>query len=635
MNKNTLPNLALITPYPQLGEIVATQCTGIFNCHVYHGSLEKAANIARNLDAEYYDVILSRGGTAEYIEKATAIPVVKILTSTADLLKSLIPLKNHSQHIAFFNYQNYLTDVLLIAQALNITIDEFVFLSHQDMTEQLEQCRRRRYATVTGGFPVANSAKQYAMQGILIENGIESVNSALREALAIVETTKRKARDTARLEIILSSITEGIIVTNDNNEIQFFNHSAEKIFGLSAAQVIGKPVDNIIKNTRINQVLLTAAPEIRELQELDNTSIITSRVPIFMGKRCIGVVCSFTDTPQIEKAERIVRGKLKKKGLTARYTFDHILTANRDMQAIKKLAQIYARTDSPVMIYGESGTGKELFAQSMHNHSLRNHGPFVAINCAAIPESLLESELFGYEGGAFTGARREGKAGLIELAHQGTLFLDEIGELPMTIQSRLLRVLQEYEIMHIGGKEVIPVDVRIIGATNRSLEKMSEEGTFRRDLYYRLNVLPLAVPPLRERPEDIRYLAGMFLCELNAEHLLTQFLDLFSSWPWPGNVRELRFILERLALLSGEFPSSSLYELLTLTGFSLVDSARPTTVNDNVVVDLNKTTLKAIVRDIERQVIALYLRRYNNDQQKVAHHLGISKMSLWRKLQDD
>lgn len=301
MTKNLLPNLALITPYPQLAEIVTEQSTGIFNCHVYHGSLEKAASIARNLDSEYYDVIMSRGGTAEYIEKATAIPVVKIMTSAADLLKSLIPLKNHPQHIAFFNYQTYLSDVLLIAQALNITIDEFVFLSLEDMTEQLKLCRRRRYAAITGGFPVTDGARRFAMQGILIENGIESVNSALREALAIVETTKRKAQDTARLEIILSSITEGIIVTDENNEIQFFNRSAERIIGLNATQAIGRSVDNVIKNTRINQVLLSAAPEIRELQELENTSIITSRVPIFMGKRCIGVVCSFTDTPQIDQ----------------------------------------------------------------------------------------------------------------------------------------------------------------------------------------------------------------------------------------------------------------------------------------------------------------------------------------------
>ncbi|WP_404882669.1 sigma 54-interacting transcriptional regulator, partial [Klebsiella pneumoniae] len=185
--------------------------------------------------------------------------------------------------------------------------------------------------------------------------------------------------------------------------------------------------------------------------DLDNTSIITSRVPIFRGTQCIGVVCSFTDTPQIQKVERIIRGKLMKKGFTARYRF-------------------------------------ESFAQSIHNQSQCHRGPFVAINCAAIPETLLESELFGYEGGSFTGARREGKEGLIELAHQGTLFLDEIGELPLPIQSRLLRVLQEYEIMRVGGKDIIPVDVRIIGATNRSLEKMAEEGSFRGDLYYRLNV---------------------------------------------------------------------------------------------------------------------------------------------------
>ena len=315
--------------------------------------------------------------------------------------------------------------------------------------------------------------------------------------------------------------------------------------------------------------------------------------------------------------------------------FGEIIGRSEAMNNVLKQVEMVAQSDSTVLILGETGTGKELIARAIHNLSGRNGRRMVKMNCAAMPAGLLESDLFGHERGAFTGARREGKSGLIELAHQGTLFLDEIGPLPMTIQSRLLRVLQEYEIMHIGGKDVIPVDVRIIGATNRSLEKMSEEGGFRRDLYYRLNVLPLAVPPLRERPEDIRYLAGMFLCEWQAEHLLEQFLDLFTGWHWPGNVRELRFILERLALLSGEFPTYSLYELLTLTGFSLAGSNKPAAINDAVTVDLNKGSLKALVRDIERQVITLYLRRYNQDQQKVARHLGISKMSLWRKLQED
>ncbi|WP_436859177.1 sigma 54-interacting transcriptional regulator [Citrobacter tructae] len=631
MSHKTLPNLALITPYPALASVVTEQCSGIFNCHVFHGSLEKAAGIARNLDPDFYDVIISRGGTAEYIERVTKIPVVRILTSALDLLKSLIPLKKHPHKIAFFNYQNYLSDVHLVAAALEVEIEEFIFLSHTDMVEKLKKCRARNIKTVAGGSPVSDTAEQYAMQGILIENGLESVNSALREAMAIVETTHRKQQDMARLEIILSSITEGIIVTNENNEVQIFNKSAEEIFDLPAAQAIGKPVDAVIKNTRINQVLLTKSPEIREIMELENTSIITSRVPIFRGTQCIGVVCSFTDTPQIQKVERIIRGKMLKKGFSARYTFDQILTKNKHMQAVIRLAKIYAGTHSPVMIYGESGTGKELFAQSIHNQSKRSRGPFVAINCAAIPETLLESELFGYEGGSFTGARREGKEGLIELAHQGTLFLDEIGELPLPIQSRLLRVLQEYEIMRVGGKDIIPVDVRIIGATNRSLEKMAAEGAFRVDLYYRLNVLPLMVPPLREREGDVSYLAGHFLEQSGYGHKLGQFISLFATYSWPGNVRELNFIIERLVLLSAGFPDTSLFEILNLTGFNALKAFTAANASGPVVADLSKGSLKTIVRDVERQIISFYMDLFEQDQEKVAAHLGISKMSLWRK----
>ncbi|MCA7130643.1 sigma 54-interacting transcriptional regulator [Escherichia coli] len=631
MSHKTLPNLALITPYPALAAVVTEQCTGIFNCHVFHGSLEKAAGIARNLDPDFYDIIISRGGTADYIDRVTKIPVVRILTSALDLLKSLTPLKKHPHKIAFFNYQNYLSDVNLVATALEVEIEEFIFLSHADMVDKLKKCRTRNFQTVAGGLPVSDTAEHYEMQGILIENGLESVNSALREAMAIVETTRRKQQDMARLEIILSSITEGIIVTNENNEIQIFNKSAENIFGLMASQVIGKPVDTVIKNTRINQVLLTKSAEIREIMDLDNTSIITSRVPIFRGTQCIGVVCSFTDTPQIQKVERIIRGKLMKKGITARYRFEHILTQNKHMESVIHLAKIYANTHSPVMIYGESGTGKELFAQSIHNQSQCHRGPFVAINCAAIPETLLESELFGYEGGSFTGARREGKEGLIELAHQGTLFLDEIGELPLPIQSRLLRVLQEYEIMRVGGKDIIPVDVRIIGATNRSLEKMAEEGSFRGDLYYRLNVLPLMVPPLREREGDVRFLAEHFLEKSGCGHKLAQFIALFSTYNWPGNVRELNFIIERLALLSAGFPNASLFEILNLTGFNALKSCNTSQTNGRIVADLSKGQLKAVIKDLERQIIAFYMDLFEQDQEKVAAHLGISKMSLWRK----
>jgi PAS domain S-box-containing protein len=633
MSGKSLPNLALISPYPDLSHVVTEQCVGLFNCHVYHGTLEKAASIARGLDVEYYDVILSRGGTADFVEKATSIPVVRIVTSIADLLKSLIPLKNHDRNIAFFNYHHFLPDISLVTTALNISVNEFIFDSENDIGDIFRE-NAGRYDVVVGGSPVIQYAETYHIDYILVQNGIESVNSALREAIAIVQTTKRIKRGMATLEVILSSIPEGIIVTNENNKIQYFNNAAQKIFNVTESQVVDKPVDTIIENTRVNQVMLSKSPEIREILEVGNTTIITSRVPIIMDNICVGVVCSFTDTPQIQKAERIIRGKLTKKGFTAKYDFDAIITNCKTMQALINLARIYAKNNQPVMIYGESGTGKELFAQSLHNNSPRKHGPFVAINCAAIPESLLESELFGYEGGAFTGAKREGKEGLIELAHRGTLFLDEIGEIPLTIQSRLLRVLQEYEIMRVGGKELIPVDVRIIGATNRPLEKMIEENTFRIDLFYRLNVLPLTIPPLRDRENDIEFLSRYFLSAVNFEDRLPQFLELFSSYQWPGNVREVKFIIERLSLLISEFPEYSLYEILQLTGFNNLQNSNLVR-NDVIRVDLMKENLKELIKDIEKQVVLFYLKLYENNQDKVCERLGISKMSLWRKIQND
>ena len=316
---------------------------------------------------------------------------------------------------------------------------------------------------------------------------------------------------------------------------------------------------------------------------------------------------------------------------SSQYSFDKIVGNSPRFAEVKKAGYKAAKTMFPVLLTGETGTGKEVFANAIHNNGEQREKPMVSINCAAIPETLLESELFGYEGGSFTGARREGKEGLIELAHQGTLFLDEIGELPLPIQSRLLRVLQEYEIMRVGGKDIIPVDVRIIGATNRSLEKMAEEGSFRGDLYYRLNVLPLMVPPLREREGDVRFLAEHFLEKSGCGHKLAQFIALFSTYNWPGNVRELNFIIERLALLSAGFPNASLFEILNLTGFNALKSCNTSQTNGRIVADLSKGQLKAVIKDLERQIIAFYMDLFEQDQEKVAAHLGISKMSLWRK----
>jgi transcriptional regulator with PAS, ATPase and Fis domain len=339
-----------------------------------------------------------------------------------------------------------------------------------------------------------------------------------------------------------------------------------------------------------------------------------------------------------------LRGRLPRKGFSARYRFDHITTCNPAMLELKHLASVYAKTDATIMLQGESGTGKELFAQGIHNASKRMGNPFVAVNCGAIPESLLESELFGYEEGAFTGAKRKGKAGFFEMAHEGTLFLDEIGELPHAMQARLLRVLQEQEIVRVGGTQVIPVNLRIICATNQNLAQWSKDGRFRKDLYYRLNVLPLLIPALRERRRDILFLAHHFLNERladNNKHSLENFDQeigsVFLQYEWPGNVRELINLIERLSLSAGMFPSDSWNRLLhkvwpEATEFN-VGGADMYDANETIALDISGS-LKDITRRSEQKIIKRLLAGHGNDHGKVAEILNISRMSLWRKLKD-
>lgn len=355
-------------------------------------------------------------------------------------------------------------------------------------------------------------------------------------------------------------------------------------------------------------------------------------------------------TQKISTAEQKKRGK----NFTAHYHFSDILTEDIQMQVVRSQAGIYAQTDSTVLIQGESGTGKELFAQSIHNGSSRKDGPFVAVNCAAIPVALLESELFGYEKGAFTGANKEGKAGFFEMAQMGTLFLDEIGEITPEIQTRLLRVLQEKEIMRVGGNRIIPVNVRIICATNRNLREEVKKGNFREDLYYRLNVLELSIPPLRERPGDIRLLAEHFSRKYRCSGKdIRGLVPLLEKHQWPGNVRELQNIVERYCTLlplrqKGRITEEKLVDALQLSDTEL-HSVRPggntiPFINDrypvsdqdflNLRIPFGKS-LAEMVGHVEYLICKKYLQKYNNNQEKAADALGIGRTTLWRKSRTD
>lgn len=354
----------------------------------------------------------------------------------------------------------------------------------------------------------------------------------------------------SELDILLQVLDDGIIGINSEGKVITYNEGVENIIGYKKCEVIGGYGLHMLPDIPFKEVLQSLKPVKEKLIKINGYDVVVSVDPIIHSNKFYGAVAIVKKFSDTEKKQHKLREQFIGKGHKAKYSFQDILGESEAIKKCKDIAKRMAASDSSILITGESGTGKELFAQAIHNNSRRKTYQFVAVNCGALPESLLESELFGYEEGAFTGARKGGKLGLFELAHNGTLFLDEIGEMPLNLQMRLLRVLQEREVMRIGGDRLIKVDIRIIGATNRNLKDMVKKGEFREDLYYRLRVLPLKVPTLRSRKEDILLLIDDIKKQFNSKFTLTtETREVLMNHNWKGNVRELKNYVEYFANL--------------------------------------------------------------------------------------
>ena len=352
-----------------------------------------------------------------------------------------------------------------------------------------------------------------------------------------------------QFDFLLSSIDEGIICVGNDGIVQFYSHVAKDILGLNENEMIGKHIEEYIKTCNFNNIINSETTHFQRLTKVNNIDINLeikyTNINLFTG-----YIMKVTKFYQAEKKQAKLRSQLINSGNISKYTFDDIIGESENIQNTKKIAFKMAQSNSSILIMGESGTGKELFAQSIHGSSSRNNGPFVAVNCSTFQDGLLQSELFGYEEGAFTGAKKGGKIGLFELANNGTIFLDEIGEMDLSSQATLLRVIQEKQMRRIGSDKVIDVDIRIIAATNRDLKKLVCENKFRKDLFYRLNVLPLKISPLRERSEDILLILNSFKNNLDANFKLSdEVMNIFKSYNWEGNIRELRNIAEYCSYL--------------------------------------------------------------------------------------
>jgi transcriptional regulator with PAS, ATPase and Fis domain len=356
------------------------------------------------------------------------------------------------------------------------------------------------------------------------------------------------------LESVLNAVHEGIIGIDESGRVKVFNEEAENILKLSAEECMGKWYWDLIPEFNLNGIFQSWSEEQNQLLEIRNLILLVTKVPMILDGHFFGVVVTFQDVTKVQRIEQEIRNKSAILGLTTKYTFQNIIGVSGSITSAKQVARKLAGSDFTVLITGENGTGKEVFAQAIHQHSTRRDGPFVPVNFAGLSESLAESELFGYEEGSFTGAKKGGKMGLFELAHNGTIFLDEIGDAPLSIQAALLRVLQERQVMRVGGNRVIPVNVRVIAATNRNLMDMISNGGFREDLYYRLNVLPLHIPNLRERREDLFILMDYFLKDKSKKLTMdSDVKNMMLKYNWPGNIRELEnFINYLMVIVDGD-----------------------------------------------------------------------------------
>jgi len=403
---------------------------------------------------------------------------------------------------------------------------------------------------------MAREARARGLDAVIITSAFDTVRMAILEARRVNTVRKRERSKAEQLKAMLDFTHDCIIAIDKIGNITVFNKMAEKLTGWSAKKAMNRPVIEVIPNAGCHHLLKSGTPELGAIFEIGGVKVVGNRVPIIVDGKIDGVITTIQKLEVLQKIESKIRFKLSDKGLNARHSFENIIGKSNALTSTVALARDYATIDSTILIYGQTGTGKEIFAHAIHNGSKRRNEPFVAINCAALPESILESELFGYVEGAFTGASKGGKAGVFEMAHGGTLLLDEVGEMSPMLQSRFLRVIEQREIMRLGDSRILPVNVRLIAATHKNLREMVATGLFREDLYYRLNVLSLTVPALHKRGEDILEIAEIFLKEFY--DLQSKPYSIFSDqsakllleYDWPGNIRQLRNVMERLSVIT-------------------------------------------------------------------------------------
>lgn len=586
---------------------------GFVECHI-----SDVLEVAQQLVENGSQILLCTGATAHYLQKKLPIEIHTIRNGTFDVIQAISNLKQY-QKIALLSSRSNV-NLTQYSDVFAIEVQQFSYDSYLGAKKTVEQVKQQNYDAVIGS-PVA--VEMALSMGMAAQLAISrhSLQDLISSALQRLEKISQEKQYNQKLTEIFNHLTDGVCFISKAGKINFVNQSMLALIGQTESSLLNKSIDVIFKNINLD---IDGYTENSHQILTFGSKKLAAQLSLLETEHVDGFILSVQDLEQLEQSSSEFR-KVSVTKFNTRYRFSDLVTQDAQLKQSILLAKQYANTEATILITGESGTGKELLAQSIHQQSFRAHAPFVAINCASFPESILESELFGYVEGAFTGAKKNGKVGLIEAAHNGTLFLDEIGDMPLHLQTRLLRVLQERQINRLGATVSHFVNIRVVAATHCDLEEKVKLGEFRADLYYRLNILRVFIPALRQRRADILILVEHFLkkYQLTQQDFPTFLLKALQKYHWPGNIRELENIIERLAvicqldrnMLNTQFLSLQVPEL-----FNHAETAEQV------------SPLKAVKVNQELQLIEQAIETAGGNLDVVAQNLNISRTTLWRKM---
>ena len=629
-----MAEILFITPLQELASMVEELSLqeGAPAIDIRVARMEDGVRLALEAEQLGYHVLVSRGVTAWMIKEAgVSLPVIDVLIGGLDILEAYLKAKNLGSPIGIVDVPEIIQEITSFEELVGESFIKYTLKDQKDdILKGVNVLKAANVQVVIGKIAMTNEAKKQGMQAVVIKSGREAVLRALAEARRVLAVRKLEKRRFEQLKAILDFTYDGVVALDGDGRISVFNPVAQKLTGWTADKAIGRLIIDVLPKSHCQNVLTTGKAEVGEIMEIGRSKVVANHIPIKVDDKVEGVVTTFQSVDRLQSLEHKVRRTLADRGHVAKHRFNDILGSSQAIKDAIKWAREYAQVDSTVLLHGRTGSGKELFAQGIHNASPRRCESFVAINCAALPESLLESELFGYVEGAFTGARKGGKAGVFEMAHGGTLFLDEVGEMAPSLQAQLLRVLEEGEIMRLGDNSILPVNVRLVAATHRDLKEMVEKASFREDLYYRLNVLSIVVPDLADRGQDVLVIARHFLDEFSrkmnrrAGGLSSAADQILLEYPWPGNIRELRNAMERLVMLTGEREISE------------EDMARALSLDraQTICIPEREERLRGEVELAEIRSIQKALKECRGNKSETARRLGISRTTLWRKMQE-